>query len=106
MKQWLLNCLLKKIYKPIVTSDIIVVDKGTLKIDGKVITEQELRQLKAEEKALSNSRLWDLMIKTTRHLAEKQIITDSINMSHVTMGKSMIISLDTIESIGRVIKNK
>lgn len=106
MKQYILNILLKRVYNPVVTDDILTFDKGVLKIDGKEVKEDELRQLKAEEKAISGSRLWELMTKTTRHVAEKKIITESANKDQLTAGKTMIINLDTIESIARIIKSR
>lgn len=106
MKYKIINWLLRHYLNPVLTEDIITTDKGVIRIGNKAITDNELRQLQAEVKALEGFRIWSIMTHSVRHIAQDKIFNKSVNFDDVVAGKLMLYNLDTIESIARVVKNK
>lgn len=106
MRQRIKNYLLGKLFCVIRTTDVITVDKGNILLGGKRITDNELRQLQAEIKALEGFRVWSLMTNSLRLIAQDKILNKSTNFDDVMAGKLMLLNLDTIESIARIIAKK
>ncbi len=87
----------------IVTQDaktkVILVDKVPLSID-------DLKQLNAEIKALEGSRIWKLLLHTTKNKAEERIFNQSVTIDDIHFGKAMLYNLSLQQSIIDVIKSK
>lgn len=103
MKQRIKNYLLRNLLKAVITEDIVTKDpkKGTIFLGGKRITDNELRQLQAESKALRGFRLWSIMTSSVRHIAQDKLFNRALTFDEVMAGKLMLFNLDTIESIAK-----
>lgn len=108
IRQWLKNYLTRHLLNSVITNDVIFQDskKNLIFIDDKPITENELKQLKAEVKALEGFRIWNIMTNSIRHVAYDKIFNKAVNFDDVTYGKAMLYNLDTLQSIARVIKSR
>lgn len=106
MKQRIINYLLRHYLNAIVVADIITTDKTKLKLNGKDITQAELRQLQAEIKALEGFRIWGIMKNSLKHIAQDKIFNKSLNFEDTMAGKMMLFNLGTQESIIRILKGK
>lgn len=106
MKNRLINWLLRKTLNAVVLEDIITTDKGILKIGGRIPEKTELQALQAEAKAMEGFQLWKIMNETLRAEAIDKGWNKSLNYDDLKTGKMMIYSLDVMESIIKVMKNK
>lgn len=106
MKNRLINWLLRKTLNAVVLEDIITTDKGILKIGGRVPERTELQALQAEAKAMEGFQLWKIMNETLRAEAIDRGWNKSASYEDLKSGKLMIYSLDVMESIIKVMKNK
>lgn len=102
------NFLLKHLLNAITVRDIIGNDPktGAILIDGQTIKPDELKQMKAEIKALEGFRVWSIITETTKSHAEKMIFNDSKTMDDIRFGKAMLYDLSLQKSIIKVLKDK
>src|SRR5690348_16740978 len=108
MKQRILNFILKHLFASVTLDDIVSVDPRTneIRIDGVLITANELRQMKAEIKALEGFRIWHVISSSTKNKAEEFLFTKAKVIDDMNFGKAMLFNLDLQNSIMKVIKNK
>ena len=107
MKRILANFFLKYLLNAVVPSDVIKIDKkGVIKIDGKPITDQELRQLQAEVKALEGFRLWGILTNSLEYIAHDKIFNRVLTVGDIMAGKMLLFGTDTQKEICRIIKSK
>jgi len=99
MKQKIENWLLRKLFNSITVEEILTREKGFLLINGERATEDELKQLKAEARALKGFRLWKLMTDSTKHVAQDKIFNKATTFEEVRYGKSMMWCIDLQQSI-------
>ncbi len=105
MKSWVKNYLLRHLFNVVIREDVITTVKGVLYLGGRKMSDNELRQLQAEVKALEGFRVWSIMTNSVRYIAQDKIFNKSLNFEEVMAGKMMLFNLDTIESIARKIKS-
>lgn len=106
MKQRLINFVLSKVLKILVPNDIIRDVKGVLYLGKEKITDQELRVLQAEVKALKMMRVWSILNETPKQIAYERGWTGSTTMEHLNTAKTMFSVLELQESIVDVISKK
>lgn len=106
MKQRIVNWLLRSVVKVIVPDDVIREDKGVLYLGSKRITDQELKSLQAEVKALESMRLWSIMNETLKKVAFDKGWTNSKTMEELNTAKTIGYTLDFQRSIAKIIANK
>ena len=106
MKQRIKNFLLSKTLKILVPSDVIKDMKGVLYLGSEKLTDQELRVLQAEAKALKMMRLWSILCETPKQIAFERGWKNSTTMEELNTAKTMYSVLDFQESIISIIKNK
>lgn len=107
IKRKISNFLLKYLLGFVVLDDIITVDRnGNILIAGKLITENELRAMQAEIKAMRGFAVWRVMSETLKEDAYKRGFTTATSLDHLDACKSMLYNLDFQDSIMRIIESK
>ncbi len=100
LKVRILNWAIAKLYKPINAFDILTVDKvGRVYLAGKMITNDEARQLRVEAKALESLRIWKILQETARQKANEKGMTESTNWEHTLFSKAMLHVIGIQQSI-------
>lgn len=100
LKQWLWNWVLDYLSKPINLSQVITVNNaGQVKIDGKILTPQELLALQQEIKAFQNFRLKTILLNTPKSLAEQRMFKDAKTWDDMLAGKLTLYVVDIQENI-------
>ena len=105
MRQRIINWLLKNVVRVVIPDDVIRSDKTKLFLGTKEITEQEVKQLQAEIKALETMRLWSILNESIKQVAYERGWKDSTTMEHLNAGKIQYNTLETQASIINIIKN-
>jgi hypothetical protein len=106
MRQWIINLLLKKVVGVTIPDDIIRDIKGTLYLGDLPLSQEELRMLVSEAKALEKMRLWSIVNETMKQKCYEKGWKNSTNIEHLNIAKAEYAVLDTQESIIKIIKNK
>jgi len=106
MKQRIINYLFHNLLNAVVVEDLIKVDKGTIFIGGKPITDTDLRNLIAEAKALEGFQLWKIINETIKQDALDRGWNKAINIEDLNTGKTIFYVLDMQNSIIKLIRNK
>jgi len=106
MKQRLINYLLKTVIKVVVPNDVIRDVRGVLYLGSEKMTEQELKNLQSEIKALEGFRVWSIINESVKRLAFERGWRDSTTMEQLNTAKTMYTTLDLQSSIINKIKNK
>ncbi len=107
MKQRIINFFLRNVLKVVIPEDVIQNDKqGNVYLGGIKITDQELRSLVAEAKALENMRIWSIMNETIKQLAYEKGWKNSTSLEHLNTAKTEYHVLDLQQSIIKTIKSK
>lgn len=106
MKQRIINYLLRSCLNAVVTSDVITIDKGVIKLEGKNITEDELRQLIAEVKALEHFRIWSIMTNSLKFQAQDKMFNKALDFDDTMAGKLILYAISLQENIMKVIKSR
>ncbi len=107
MKQRIINFFLRDVLKVVIPEDVIQNDKqGNVYLGGNKITDQELRSLIAEAKALENMRIWSIMNETVKQLAYEKGWKNSTSLEHLNTAKTEYHVLDLQQSIIKTIKSK
>lgn len=104
IKRKISKYLLKNVLCAILPEEIIKVDRGIVYIGSDKITEQEVRQLQAEIKALEGSRIWKVLNETVRFHAVHKSVHDATSFEHVLSGKMALWTLDIFQSTMNVLK--
>jgi hypothetical protein len=105
MMRRLENFLMRKIFCATTEKEILTVSNGKVVIDGKLVTENEIRQLKAEIKALKGFRIWEIVSASLKKDAQDRIFNHSVHLKDITFGKALLYSVDLQEKIMRIIDN-
>lgn len=84
--------------------DVLTADKGILYLNGKIIDEATVKQLKAEARTLKNFRIWGILQETLRQKAIEKSVLHSQNFEQTLSGKLMVHSLGVFRSIVNVLE--
>jgi hypothetical protein len=106
MKQRIKNYLLSHFVKVLIPQDVIRDVKGVLYLGKEKVTDQELKVLQAEAKALKSMRLWSILNETVRQKVFDRGWKESTTMEHLNTAKTMYSVLEFQESVVNIIKNK
>lgn len=107
MKQRIINYLFKHLIKTVVVDDVIRVnDRGVLTIGGEIVTENEIRQLIVEAKALEKFTLWRILNETIKQDALDIGWKNSTKMEDLNTCKTMYYALDLQSSIVKLILSR
>ncbi len=96
--------LLRNLYNAIVIEDVITIDTGKIRLNGKEITKNELQQFQAEIKALEGFRIWSIMTNSLEYIAQDKIFNRAETFNHVELGKMMLYCLSVQKDITKIIK--
>ena len=106
MKQRIKNYLLSHFVKVLIPQDVIRDVKGVLYLGKEKVTDQELKVLQAEAKALKSMRLWSILNETVKQKVFDRGWKESTTMEHLNTAKTMYSVLEFQESVVNIIKNK
>lgn len=100
IKQWLWKWIFNYLTKPVSLDQIITVnDAGQVKIDGNIITPQELLALQQEIRVFQNLRLKTILLNTPKALAEQRMFRDAKTWDDMLAGKLTLYVVDIQENI-------
>ncbi len=106
MKQRLVNWLLKNLLNAIVLNDVLLVEKGVIYLNKKPITDEELRQLISEAKAIESTRLWSILNETLKNDAVDRGWNKSTTLDQMNTGKTIFYTLDLQSQIIKLIRSR
>lgn len=99
-KRWLYNWIFEHLTKPVTVDQIVTVtDTGQIKIDGRIISQQELSALQEEVKAFNIFRLKTVLLNTPKSLAETRMFRDAKGWDDMLAGKLTLYVVDVQEQI-------
>jgi hypothetical protein len=106
MKQRIINYLFRHLLNAVVLEDVIREDKDILYIGNRRATDDELKQLIAECKALEGFTVWKLMNETIKKDALDRGWNKSVKMEDLNAGKTIFYTLDLQKSIIKAIRKR
>lgn len=107
MKQAIINFLFKRMLNAVTLENVLVTDKtGAMFLGGKPITDDELRQLIAECKALQGFRVWNIMNENLKAEALERGWNKSTSLEQLNVGKTIYYTLDMQNSIIHLIRSR
>jgi len=106
MKQRIINYLLSRVVRVLIPQDVIRDAKGILYLGKEKITDQELKVLQAEAKALKSMRLWSILNETAKQIVYDRGWKESTTMEHLNTAKTMYSILEFQQSVVDIIKNR
>lgn len=86
--------------------DVLKIDKGDVIIGGKKVSEDEIKQLIAEAKALEGFTLWKIINETIKQDALDRGWKNSVKMEDLNTSKTIFYTLDLQNSIVRLIRSR
>lgn len=99
IKHWIYNWLFNYLTKPVILEQIITIDNvGRVKIDGKIITPNELRDLQEQVRALQTMRLKTILFTLPKALAQDKMFTSAQNWDDMLIGKMMLYNVSVQEN--------
>jgi len=99
MRRWIENWLLRRYFK-LTPNQIFTTDKlGNGKINGIILSKQELSRLDQEIKYLETTRVWELLLGTTEEAAQRVIMLHSSNFDNIRSAKMMLYALDVQKKV-------
>ena len=106
MKKRIINYLLSRVVRVLIPQDVIRDVKGVLYLGKEKITDQELKVLQAEAKALKSMRLWSILNETAKQIVYDRGWKESTTMEHLNTAKTMYSILEFQQSVVDIIRNK
>ena len=106
IKNLIINFLFRRILNAVVVNDVLKTVKGQIYLGNEIITEQEIRQLVQEAKALEGFRLWHIINETLKQEALDRGWNKSMSFDDLMTGKTIFYTLDMQNSIVKVIRSK
>lgn len=106
LKRWLINKLTKHLLPTLSNGNTLSLDKqGHLYEDGQLMTNQMLHTLQEEVKFLQESNIWRYLNGNLSRDAAKLMFEKSQSLMDLTVGKTMLYTLDVqnkiLESINK-----
>lgn len=99
MSKWFYNWIFKHLTKPVNLEQIISINNaGQVKIDGRVISEQELVALQQEVKAFQTFRLKTILMNLPKAHAESKMFIEAKNWDDMLIGKMMLYNISIQEN--------
>lgn len=83
---------------------LMATDRGAVLLDGKPITDNELRSLKSEVQALKTMRIWRIFQETLKSHAERTMFIDSEDYEAMRSGKMLLYALRTMNTMIEVVE--
>lgn len=100
MKQFILNTIVKKVFNGFPQSGFITRNRARLIfVDGKRLTDNEVRAHQEEAELIQGTQLWQLIESTLMKSAQDKIVTNSANWEDVYFGKAMLYNISVIKNI-------
>lgn len=97
---------MNRVVRVLIPTDVLRDIKGTLYLGKEKVTDQELRVLQAEAKALKSMRLWSILTETPKQIVFDRGWKESITMEHLNTAKTMYSVIEFQQSVVDVIKSK
>lgn len=101
IKAYLSNFLFKSFYKLPIEKDILTIDQrsGVVVREGRVISGQELINLRQEAEYFKNTELYKIMISTPSHHAKEIMYNKSTSFNDMLGGKFVLYTISLQENI-------
>lgn len=107
MRQRIINFALRNLLHAVVLDDVIKQDKaGNIFIGGSQATEDQVRQLIAECKALEGFMVWKILNENIKKDALDRGWNNATNLDQLNTGKVMFYTLDLQKSIINMLRSK
>lgn len=105
MKQRLLNYVMRHIFKGFVIGDLLTYNKASKMyfLNGKQMSEPEVRILKEEAEYIKRTQLWGLVESNLTKKAHEKIVTESLNWEDVFFGKAMLYVVSVIQEFFKIL---
>ncbi len=105
IKEIIERWLLRHLTLQIVTEDIFSYDpRRTLYLEGKPLTEGEIRSLQAEIHFLEETRIRKIYQNTLSEHARQKMIDKALSFDDMKWGKTMLSNLEVLRDINKIIK--
>lgn len=105
-KFWLLNVIVKTLFKGVVLEDVLTYSKdGRLFLNGAQISDAEIKAIQEEAKFVQATRLWKIMTATLSWHAHKRMFEKSQTWDDMFFGKASLYNLDVQDTIITTFKN-
>lgn len=107
IKQWLLFKLTKELLPTVIRDyDILLINKQGKMFFGNVeLTEQQIRNLQAELKALETGELWKIINNYLNQLVSTLVFQKSQTITDLVVGKTILYTLGVQKSLLKKIKD-
>lgn len=100
------NWLLKDILLQVNAEEVFTYSpKGTLYLNGKPLTEGEIRSLQNEVKFLEETKIWKVYQDTLSHQAKERMFEKAQSWEDVWSGKLMLKQLEVLRDINKIVKS-
>lgn len=97
-KHDILTALVSKHFSTISTDELLTYDNGLWYIEGRPLTENEVRMIKSEAQVIQKMFIWDCLLKEVKYQAYKKGYLEAKNEMDLIGGKMMIYNLDIIKT--------
>ncbi len=99
------NWLLKDLVLQVNAEDVFSYNpKGVLYLEGKPLTEGEIKSLQAEIKFLEETRIWKIYQNTLSQQAKSRMFDKAQSYEDLWSGKLMLKQLEVLRDINKIIK--
>ena len=106
MKNRIKNWLLKDLLLQVNADDIFTYSpKGILYLEGKPMTEGEIRSLQNEIKFLEETRIWKIYQGTLGQQAKDRMFEKAQSYEDLWSGKLMLKQLEVMRDINKIVKS-
>lgn len=106
IKKWIRNWALKDLVLQVTAEEVFTyTPQGKLFLNGKQLTEGEVKSLQGEIKFLEETRIWKVYQDTIAFQAKQKMFEKSITFDDMMAGKIMLKDLEILRDINKIIKS-
>ena len=106
LKEQLIHWLAKGLMPIVDENNIISFDKkGRVYVNKRMLTPQELRNLKEEVKFFETSQLWEIMVNYINNDVSKKVFEKSLTITDMVVGKTILYTINVQKRLKDLVKN-
>ncbi len=106
IKRWLKNWVLKDLLLQVTAEDVFTyTPQGKLFLDGKQLTDGEVKSLQGEIKFLEETRIWKVYQETISQQAKDRMFEKAQSYEDMFSGKLLLKNLEIMRDINKIIKS-
>jgi hypothetical protein len=98
MKRWLLNKLLRHLFKVVTTDDFLAYKNSQLFLRDRALSNAEVQELQSQADIIRNLKLWELLNNEMIYGSQELMYKTSSNFDQVAGGKWMLYTLDVMQT--------